>query len=43
MIKVVNNMKCTKCKIDNIVRASYCSQCGNKFTDKGKDRNAREN
>ena len=30
-------MKCTKCKSDNIVKANYCSKCGNKFTDKEKD------
>ena len=38
MIKVVNNMKCTKCKFDNIVKASYCSKCGNKFTAKEKEK-----
>ena len=36
MIRVVNNMKCHKCKFDNIVKATYCNNCGEKFTDKEK-------
>jgi len=26
-------MKCNKCKTENIIKANYCKNCGNKFTD----------
>lgn len=37
MSRMVNNMKCHKCKFDNIVKASYCHNCGEKFADKEKE------
>ena len=30
-------MKCKKCKFENIVKASYCHKCGNKFSDDEKE------
>lgn len=30
-------MKCSKCGCNNIIKASYCKDCNNKFTDKEKD------
>ncbi len=32
-----DKMKCHKCKYENIVKASYCQKCGEKFTDKEKE------
>ncbi len=29
-------MKCHKCKNENVLKANYCQQCGEKFTDKEK-------
>lgn len=31
-------MKCSKCAEENIIKANYCQKCGNKFSDKEKEK-----